>query len=506
MPPHNRPSAPAPSPAPTRGPGVRLTPGAGAALAAAVGAALTAAFAPSTSAVAPRAVQPAPWPSALGDPTSAALLARLPDGPEKRKFLLDCTGCHQFSPRVAYPGGRARTAAEWEDAVTRMLRYGGARGPFPVIHSDRDASATAAWLARHLPAAAPARAPHGPGEAPARLVPPAATWAVTEYALPAPWDLPHDVAVAADGRVVVTGMMTDRMYVLDPGAPGARARRFDAVPIPVPRANPRAVEIDPAGRWWVALGAPGAVAVYDPARAAGDGAWRTFAVGVYPHSVALGAGDGEAWFNGHFTRAPALIGRVRLSPLGAAGRGVDSVALAPHPTLAADPGGPIPYEIRVAPDGVVWTSELHGNRLVAHDPRTRRTWAVDMPEPHSGPRRFDVDASGVLWVPAYAANALVRYDPRGGRFARVPLPIGDAVPYVARVDRAAGHVWVGTSAADALLRYTPRTGAWAAFPLPSRGALVRHLAVDPRTGDVWVAYGASPGPAAKIARLTTRAP
>jgi streptogramin lyase len=365
-----------------------------------------AALAPGTSAAAPRAVQPPPWPTALSEPTSAALLARLPDGPEKRKFLLDCTGCHQFSPRVAYPGGRARTAAEWEDAVTRMLRYGGARGPFPVIHSDRDPAATAAWLARYLPTAAPARAPNGPGEAPARLVPPAGTWAVTEYALPAPWDLPHDVAVAADGRVVVTGMMTDRMYVLDPGAPGARARRFDAVPIPVPRANPRAVEIDPAGRWWVALGAPGAVAVYDPARAAGDGAWRTFAVGVYPHSVALGAGDGEAWFNGHFTRAPALIGRVRLSPLGAAGRGVDSVALAPHPTLAADPGGPIPYEIRVAPGGVVWTSELHGNRLVAYDPRTRRTWAVDMPESHSGPRRFDVDPSGVLWVPAYATNAL----------------------------------------------------------------------------------------------------
>jgi streptogramin lyase len=278
----------------------------------------------------------------------------------------------------------------------------------------------------------------------------------------------------------------------------------------VPRANPRAVEIDAAGRWWVALGAPGAVAVYDPARTSGEGAWRTFAAGVYPHSVALGARDGEAWFNGHFTRAPALIGRVRLSPNGGATGRVDSVALTPHPTLAGDPGGPIPYEIRVAPDGVVWTSELHGNRLVAHDPRTRRTWAVAMPEPHSGPRRFDVDAAGVLWVPAYAANALVRYDLRGGapdgargdaagdpprgRFTRVPLPIGDAVPYVARVDRAAGHVWVGTAAADVVLRYTPRTGAWAAFPLPSRGALVRHLAVDPRTGDVWIAYGASPGP------------
>jgi hypothetical protein len=35
---------------------------------------------------------------------------------------------------------------------------------------------------------------------------------------------------------------------------------------------------------------------------------------------------------------------------------------------------------------------------------------------------------------------------------------------------------------------------------------VRHLAIDPRardgTRDVWLAYGAAPGPAAKVARLT----
>ena len=440
------------------------------------------------------------WPASTAEVTSAALLARLPDGAEKRKFVLDCTGCHQFSARVAYPGGRARSAGEWQAAVARMLRYGGATGPFPVIHSDRDPAATAVWLARHLPSAAPAQVPQGAGEAPARLVPPRGTWTVAEYALPVPGDLPHDVAVAADGRVVVTGMMTDRMYVLDP-----RTGRLDVVPIPVPRANPRAVEVDAAGRWWVVLGAPRQIAVYDPARGPGAGAWRTFGAGVYPHSVALGPGDGEAWFNGHFTRRPALIGRVRLPGRAAAGR-VDSVALPPHPTLADDPGGPIPYEIRVAPDGVVWTSELHGNRLVAHDPRTGRTWAVALPDAHSGPRRFDVDAGGVLWVPAYADNALLRYDPRRDRFDRVPLPVRDAAPYVARVDRATGDVWVGTGAADAVLRYTPRTGAFAAYPLPTRGAVVRHLAVDPRTRDVWVAYGASPGPSAKVARLSPRAP
>jgi virginiamycin B lyase len=444
------------------------------------------------AAAAPVGAQAGPptWSTSPADPTSAALLALLPDGAEKRKFLLDCTGCHQFSPRIAYPGGAARDSAGWDTAVQRMLRYGGARGPFPVIHADRDAARTAAWLARHLPAAPPAPREAGT-ERWRRLVPPAARWTVTEYTLPVPGDLPHDVAVDAAGRVVVTGMMTDRMYVLDP-----RSGAFDAVDIPVPRANPRAVEIDAAGRWWVALGAPARVAVYDPARGRGADAWRTAATGMYPHSVAL-APDGAGWFNGHFTRAPGLIGRV-----GPDAARVDTVALPAHPTLAEVPGGPIPYEIRVAPDGVVWTSELHGNRLVAHDPRTRRSWAVALPEAHGGPRRFDVGADGALWVPAYAANALLRYDPTRQRFDRVPLPIADAVPYVARVDRATGDVWVGTSAADAVLRYRPRGGgAWEVYPLPTRGALVRHLAIDPRTRDVWVAYGASPGPAARVARL-----
>jgi streptogramin lyase len=364
---------------------------------------------------------------------------------------------------VAYPDGRARTAAGWQDAVARMLRYGGARGPFPVIHSDREAAATAAWLARHLPAAPPARVANGRGGLPAHLVPPRDAWSVTEYPLPAPGDLPHDVAVTGDGRVVVTGMMTDRLYVLDP-----RTGQFDAVPIPVPRANPRAVEVDAAGRWWVALGAPRSVAVYDPALGGAARAWRTFAAGVYPHSVALGARAGEAWINGHFTRAPELIKHIELAANGGAGR-VDSVALPLHPGLTDDPGGPIPYEIRVAPNGTVWTSELHGNRLVGYDPRTRRASVVDMPEAHSGPRRFDVDAAGVLWVPGYAANTLVRYDPRHRRPARVPLPVRDAAPHVARVDRTTGDVWIGTGAADAVLRYAPRAGTWTAYPLQLAG-------------------------------------
>jgi streptogramin lyase len=264
----------------------------------------------------------------------------------------------------------------------------------------------------------------------------------------------------------------------------------------VDRANPRALELDAAGDWWVALGAPHLVARYSPKTRA----WRTWPGGFYPHSVALGR-DGGVWINGHFTHSPELIARIDTAVRDLS-RALTRFEVPAHPTLGNGPGGPIPYEIRVAPDGRVWTSELQGNRLFAYDP-TKRTFDVfTMPETWSGPRRFDIDAKGILWIPAYATNELVRLDPATRKFARFRLPEPDAVPYVVRVDDATGRIWIGTSASDAVYAYDAAANRFTVYPLPSRGALVRHLAIDPRTRDVWIAYGASPGRIpAKIARL-----
>ena len=417
---------------------------------------------------------------AQGDslPSSNAWLSLLPDGETKRRFVLDCTGCHQLHEGIAFTDGRPRTSEEWHAAVQRMLGYAGAQTGFPVISAAREPAATAEWLAAHLRAAPPA-----PNAAPAFTVGEAR---ITEYPLPVPRDLPHDVAVDSGGRVLLTGMFTDRMLVLD-GTTGA----VDTLPIPVARANPRAVELDARGRWWVVLGAPGMLARYEPARRE----WLTFDVGFYAHSVAVDR-DGRAWANGHFTRDPAVLASVDTS-----GR-VQRVSLPRHPSLADVPGGPIPYEVRIAPDGRVWTSELHGNRLTWHDPATGASGAITMPVEHSGPRRFDIDSRGDLWIPAYADNELVRYAPATHRFERFALPVRDAAPYVVRVDAAGDRLWIGTGAADAVLAFDLRTRRFTVYPLPSRGAMVRHLAVDPRTRDVWLAYGASPGIPARVARLS----
>lgn len=415
-------------------------------------------------------------------PSSAAWLALLPEGEEKRRFVLDCTGCHQFDERIARPAGRARTQEEWDAAVKRMLGYAGARTGFPVISAHRDTAATAAWLARHLQA----RPTVSPVARTARI----GKARVIEYPMPVARDLPHDVAVDSGGRIVITGMFTDRMFVLDP-----RSGALDTVPIPVERANPRAVELDAQGRWWVVLGAPGRLARYTPSPGAGAGTWESFDVGFYAHSVAVGR-DGTAWANAHFSKDPELLASVDAKGT------VRKIELPRHPAMAAVPGGPIPYEVRVAPDGRVWTSELQGNRLLWHDPATSRNGDVTMPVSHMGPRRFDIARDGVLWIPAYAANELVRYDPARQKFERHALPVSSSAPYVVRLDEARGRVWIGTGAADAILSFDRKTRAFTVYPLPSRGALVRHLAVDPRSGDLWIAYGGSPGIAARIARLS----
>lgn len=355
-----------------------------------------------------------------------------------------------------------------------MLSYAGPHTSFPVIAAGRDAAATAEWLANHLadPAAA-ARATTGRTSA---------SGDVREYDYPYGTDLPHDLMVDGEGQIVITGMMTHRMLVLDP-----ETGEYDEVPIPVPGANPRAVDIDDAGDWWVLLGGPRKIARY---RAA-DGAWSTHDIGMYPHSVV--AENGRVWFNGHFTSRPPRVGYVD-----AATGAVEMFDLPLDPAPEADP---IPYGLRVGPDGTVWVTELRGNRIVRLDPGTGATKAYMMPTPISGPRRPDIGPDGSLWIPEFAANTLTRFDPVSESFERYPLPLPDALPYVVRVDADRGTVWIGTGAADALVAFQPETETFTVHPLPSRGALVRHIDIDPRTGDVWAAYGASPGIPPKIARL-----
>lgn len=401
--------------------------------------------------------------------TSADLLGLLPPGEFKRRFVLDCTGCHQFDHvTIAASGGGVKDEAAWRRSIGDMIDQFGHASGFPILAPSRDADTTAAWLVQHVTRERLFAIRSRPS-----ADAPGSDAVLTEYAFPFPQDLPHDLIVAPDGRVVITGMFTHRMVILDP-----RTGRFAEVPIPVENANPRAVEIAPDGTWWVLLGFPQRVARYR------DGRWDDWPIGMYPHSVGLGA-DGGIWFNGHFTRDPELIGR--LDPA----TGEVRTWAAPTPPLD-DGGSTIPYELRVGPDGAIWYSQLAGSRVLRFDPRTERFDAWSLPDSWSGPRRFDLDAGGRVWIPTYAGGELVRFDPQDGSFRRFRLPVQDALPYVVRLDHERDVAWIGTAAADAVLRFDIGTERFDIYPLPSPGSLIRHIDIDRRTGALWAAYGASP--------------
>ena len=415
-------------------------------------------------------------------PASSAWLNLLPDGEAKRAFIIDCTGCHQFAGRFARP----RPAAEWQAKIEQMLSFAGASAGFPIISADREAAPTAAWLAENIkntpaPVVLTPQPPLPAGEGGS-----SGSGPITEYDMPVARDLPHDLLVDAAGKVAITGMFTHRIWTLDPAT-----RQFTSDSIPQAMANPRAIEPGRDAQQWIALGNPQRVIGHDRR----TGRWDAHVIGMYPHSIGVDSA-GKIWFNGHFTKDPELIGRV--DP--ASGE-VKTWTVPKHPS-AVGAWGPIPYELRVAPNGHVWMSELVGNRMVGFDPTTETFTVHRMPTTMSGPRRFDIDARGTLWIPAFGAGTLVRMDPVSGQSKEYRLPIRDASPYVARVDGRSGLVWLGTGAADAVFSFDPRSERFVTYPLPSRGALVRHLVVDSRRNTIWLAYGASPGEIpARIARL-----
>jgi streptogramin lyase len=422
--------------------------------------------------------------------SSSVWLASLPNGETKRRYILDCTGCHQLNETRVFRGDSLRTAAHWAADATRMIAFAGSESGFPVISHDARPESLATFLATHLRATPRANAA---ATYEALVMRPAADSGalrarITEYQLPVAPDLPHDVAIAADGTVLVTGMFTHRIYRVHPDSGVVGVEN-----IPVEKANPRAIELDGAGNWWVLCGGPMKVARFEPVATR----WTSWDIGMYPHSIAPAADGSRVWFNGHFTRDPEQIGW--LDPAS----GTVTTADAPvHPDLGPKPGGPIPYEARLAPNGTLWISELQGNRLLGYHPGTGAWRAHEMPTTWSGPRRFDVGPDGVLWIPGYASGTLVRFDPAAGTTDEIPLPIADSVPYVVRVDSRNGAVWIGTAAADVVYRYDPAARRFDILPIPTRGASMRHMAIDPVRGTAWVAYGASPAiHPARVARI-----
>jgi virginiamycin B lyase len=407
--------------------------------------------------------------SAEGTPDAlpaSTFLGMLPDGKEKRRFIIDCLGCHSLNKRILFKeDGTLLDMPAWKASVEKMLSFSGHNTPFPIMAPDRLAGPTAEFVARYVTDAslAEAAAQHRDFRAPTDA------YTVTEYDLPEQQDFPHDGVI----------------YMLNPSN-----GTFATKEIPIGMANPRALDVDAEGNWWILCGAPKKIARYTVA----TDKWDFYDIGMYPHSIMVDD-DKRVWFNGHFTNNPIMMGFVD----GARG-GVETMEV-PAVNMPPEEGGPIPYGMRVGPDGTVWSTELAGNRLIKYVPDTKEMKAYEMPSPHSGPRRLDVAPDGIVWIPEFTTGKLARFDPDAETFTEYDFPTSNSLPYCARVNPSTGVVWISQCANDAIARFDPSREEFVEFRLPTRVAFIRHLDIDPLTGDVWAAYSHSPGLHPRIVRL-----
>lgn len=410
---------------------------------------------------------------------SAHWLALLPDGDMKREFILNCTSCHEIGYSRIFKDGRPRDAARWLEAI-KMMRV---LDVYKLTPPDFDDEAYAAWLAENLSPERIATLQPAPAPDPATV----AGLRITEYPVPKPDELPHDLVIGPDGRVWITAFWHGEMWALDPAT--GEIESFDVNEMPETIAQVRALEFDRNGILWMINGGTQSVVSLDPKTRA----IRTFPVGMYAHDIDLDS-KGNVWFNDYFAV------RERIGTLDVATGEVRHFEL-PSANLPESAGVPLPYGMQIDGQDRLWSTQMAANTLAMYDIGSGRTTLFEMPNPNSGPRRTAVSADGGLWIPEFNTGRLLRFDPATESFEQFDTGNRSLGPYDVEFNAKTGDIWVTGSLNSSMLRFDPKAKAFTEYPLPTEPAYNRHIAVDPANGDVWIAYSSLPTAVPKVARL-----
>ncbi len=419
-------------------------------------------------------------PAFLEQLPSSQWLSLLPEGDRKQEFILNCGTCHELTHARVFYDGKPRGATEWRAAIAMMR----AMDAFEVIPPDFDDETYADWLATHLTAESIDRLTPTPADAGDTL----SGITITEYPLPIGDALPHDLVLGPDDRIWVTAFLYDEIWAVEP-ATGA-VQRYPVDDDPDRNAQPRALKFDRQGYLWIVNGGAYSVLRLDPA----DGSYRSFDVGMYPHSLDIDS-DGTVWVNDYFATSERIA---RVSNPDGEVRTIE----VPPANRPASEGLPLPYGLQLDARGRLYSTQLAANTLVVYDTRSGKAGKHEMPFPNSGPRRPGLGPDQSLWIPEFNTGYITRFDPETAEFERFALGDSAMGAYDVEVDPSSGMVWVTGSLDSSLLRFDPSTADVLRIPLPTEPAYMRHLAVDPASGDVWTAYSSLPAAKPKLVRVT----
>lgn len=428
--------------------------------------------------------------------TNAEWMESLPGEPAQKQFLQNCAGCHSLHQ----PLYSQHTVDEFITVQERMTHYSAASSPLlpQRLLADRVANQgefalekrreairkQAEYLAGVTMTAAgtwnfPLKTFHRPSGRATHVV-------ITEYDLPEPTRMPHDVIVTADGTVWYDSFAEQILGKLDPAT-------GKTVEYPIPTLKPAApkgslaVRADPDGNIWLGMAYQAAVARFDPKTAT----FRIFPVPpernkdyvqtteVEPTHVNV---DGKVWIEDSGTysiyRLDVASGKYE----------VFQPFPIPSPNL---------YDIASDPQNNVYFTVFGRGDIGRIDGKTGAVTTWPTPTPNSAPRRGALDDAGKLWFGEFRADKIGMFDTETATFREWTPPTPWYFPYDVVADRN-GDVWAGSMQADRVERLDPRSGTFTEYLLP-RCTNMRRSFVDDRTTPVSFWVGSNHG--ASIVRL-----
>jgi virginiamycin B lyase len=308
---------------------------------------------------------------------------------------------------------------------------------------------------------------------------------ITEYDLPRPTAMPHDVILDPDGIAWYTDFGHQFLGKLDPKS--GRVTEY-TVPTLKPGFPPGLldVEIDKKGDLWVGLMLQAGVAKFDrrnekftmypvPKDINTDASQQAM---VMPHATDV---DGKVWMNS----AGGLAGIHRMD---LASMQFDTFR--PYKDLPKNPEHSV-YGIKADSKNNLYFFDFAVDFVGRIDAATGKISLFRTPTPNSNPRRGYMDAQDRLWFTEYRANKIGMLDTKTEKFTEWALPTAYSYPYDVMPDKN-GELWTAGMSTDRVTRLDPKTGEATEYQLP-RTTNVRRVFVDNSTTPVTFWTGSNHG-------------
>lgn len=398
-------------------------------------------------------------------------------GTEEQKFMLgDCNACHSLQRIV-----RSHfTADQWIPVLQRMMgtyvHNASPLAPQKRLTPRQVPPASIRPLAEYLASVNLSRGTTW--SYPLKTLPRPkgrATHVIyTEYDLPRPAGLPHDVIIDK-GLAWYTDFAWPFIGSVDP-----KSGAVTEYSIPILKAyaakGSNDLEIDRAGNLWIGMLQQSAIARFDLKTKA----FTTWALtpksdssSIAMVALPIGADTGRVWTNDE-----GLQGMHRLDL--ATNRWENF-----GPFEAPNGHHLAPYGVFTDAHGngyVLDYNEHEGNYIGEVDARTGQTSMIPGPTLEARLRRGRVDDDGNFWVAEYGGNKIARFNIATKAFTEWPLPTPHSDPYdVVRAKN--GEVWAGSMWTDRVTRLDPKTGTFTEYLLPHE-TNIRRVFVDNSTTPV----------------------